>query len=150
MDIENLEKIMALMEASSLSELDINDGKTHITLKRQSAVHSPIMVEQSLAAPLYVERTGVEKTGTEKTESKTVHGHVLKSPMVGTFYCSPSPSSPTFVEVGASVKKGDVVCIIEAMKMMNQIEADKSGIIEAILVEDGQPIEFDQALFTIV
>ncbi|WP_039912955.1 acetyl-CoA carboxylase biotin carboxyl carrier protein, partial [Cellvibrio mixtus] len=77
-------------------------------------------------------------------------GHIVKSPMVGTFYRSPSPGSPSFIEVGKSVKAGDVICIIEAMKMMNQIEADKSGVIEAILVEDGNPVEFDQPLVTIV
>ena len=76
-------------------------------------------------------------------------GHLIKSPMVGTFYHAPSPSSPAFVQVGQSVKVGDVVCIVEAMKMMNQIEADKSGVIESILVEDGQPVEFDQPLFVI-
>src|SRR5690606_33556598 len=77
-------------------------------------------------------------------------GHVVKSPMVGTFYRSPSPGSPSFIEVGKHVKAGDVICIVEAMKMMNQIEADKAGIIEAILVEDGEPVEFDQPLVTIV
>ena len=76
-------------------------------------------------------------------------GHVVKSPMVGTFYRSPSPGSAAFIEVGKTVKAGDVICIIEAMKMMNQIEADKSGVIEAILVEDGNPVEFDQPLVTI-
>ncbi|PCH60301.1 MAG: acetyl-CoA carboxylase, biotin carboxyl carrier protein, partial [SAR86 cluster bacterium] len=76
--------------------------------------------------------------------------NALKSPMVGTFYRSPSPSSPAFVEIGKHVKVGDVVCIVEAMKMMNEIEADRSGIVEAILVEDGEPVEFDQALLTIV
>ena len=77
-------------------------------------------------------------------------GHLVKSPMVGTFYAAPSPGSPNFVEVGKSVKVGDVICIVEAMKMINQIEADKAGVIEAILVEDGQPVEFDQPLVTIV
>jgi acetyl-CoA carboxylase biotin carboxyl carrier protein len=78
------------------------------------------------------------------------HGKVIQSPMVGTFYRAPSPSSPPFVEVGQHIKMGDVVCIVEAMKMMNQIEADHAGVIEAILVEDGEPVEFDQALITIV
>jgi acetyl-CoA carboxylase biotin carboxyl carrier protein len=77
-------------------------------------------------------------------------GHVVRSPMVGTFYRAPSPSSPAFIEVGKSVKAGDVICIVEAMKMMNQIEADKSGVVEAILVEEGQPVEYDQPLVTIV
>ena len=80
----------------------------------------------------------------------TPAGHIIKSPMVGTFYRSPSPGSPSFVEVGQHVKPGDVICIIEAMKMMNQIEADKAGVVEAILVDDAEPVEFDQPLITIV
>jgi acetyl-CoA carboxylase biotin carboxyl carrier protein len=87
---------------------------------------------------------------TEAAAEPTMSGHQVKSPMVGTFYRAPSPSSAPFIEVGQNVKVGDVICIVEAMKMMNQIEADKSGTIEAILVEDGQPVEFDQALVTIV
>jgi len=82
--------------------------------------------------------------------AESASGHLVKSPMVGTFYRSPSPSSPPFVEVGQHVKAGDVICIIEAMKMMNQIEADKTGVIEAILVDDGEPVEFDQPVVTIV
>ncbi len=142
MDIKQLEQIIALMEASSLSELDITEKDSRIHLKRE--------LTQTVAAPAQVVQT-VSADVEEKAPSKPKHsGHIVKSPMVGTLYRSPSPSSPPFVEVGQSVKKGDVICIIEAMKMMNQIEADKSGVIEAILSEDGQPVEFDQALFTIV
>jgi acetyl-CoA carboxylase biotin carboxyl carrier protein len=86
----------------------------------------------------------------EKKEAPTLTGHIIKSPMVGTYYAAPSPGSPAFVEVGQHVKPGDVICIVEAMKMMNQIEADKAGVVEAILVEDGEPVEFDQPLITIV
>ena len=85
-----------------------------------------------------------------EAESKKMRGNVIKSPMVGTFYRSPSPSSPVFVEVGQHVKVGDVICIVEAMKMMNQIEADHAGVVEAILVGDGEPVEYDQPLITIV
>ncbi len=142
MDIKQIEQIIALMEASSLSELDISEKDSRIVLKREltsSQVPAPVQVTHAQPAPA------------AKAESKPKHsGHLVKSPMVGTFYRSPSPNSPAFVEVGQTVKKGDVVCIIEAMKMMNQIEADKSGVIEAILIEDGQPVEFDQAIFTIV
>jgi acetyl-CoA carboxylase biotin carboxyl carrier protein len=143
MDIKQLEQIIALMEASSLSELDITEKDSRIHLKRE--------LTQAVAAPVQVAQPAVAAEPVAKESSKPKHsGHLVKSPMVGTFYRSPSPSSPAFVEVGQSVKKGDVICIIEAMKMMNQIEADKSGVIEAILSEDGQAVEFDQALFTIV
>lgn len=143
MDIKQLEKIIALMEASSLSELDITEKDSRILLKRE--------LTQTVAAPVHVSQPVTAPEPKAKTESTPKHsGHLVKSPMVGTLYRSPSPSSPAFVEVGQAVKKGDVICIIEAMKMMNQIEADKSGVIEAILSEDGQPVEFDQALFTIV
>ncbi len=142
MDIKQLEQIIALMEASSLSELDITEKDSRIHLKRE--------LTQTVAAPVQVVQP-TSSDAEEKPPAKPKHsGHIVKSPMVGTLYRSPSPSSPPFVEVGQSVKKGDVICIIEAMKMMNQIEADKSGVIEAILTEDGQPVEFDQALFTIV
>jgi len=140
MDIKQLEQIIALMEASSLSELDITEKDSRIHLKRELTPTS---------APQFSQPQPVEVK--ESAPSKPSHsGHTVTSPMVGTFYSSPSPSSPAFIEVGQPVKKGDVICIIEAMKMMNQIEADKSGVIEAVLVEDGQPVEFNQALFTIV
>ena len=143
MDIKQLEQIIALMEASSLSELDITEKDSRIHLKRE--------LTQAATAPVHVAQPVVTPEPVAKEASKPKHsGHLVKSPMVGTFYRSPSPSSPAFVEVGQAVKKGDVICIIEAMKMMNQIEADKSGVIEAILSEDGQAVEFDQALFTIV
>jgi len=142
MDLKQLQKVIDMMEASSLAELEVSEGDLHIALKRATAQQAPVVV-----APAPTKTEASE----ERSESKPKHsGHVLQSPMVGTFYRSPSPSSPPFVEVGKSVKKGDVVCIVEAMKMMNQIEADKAGKIEAILVEDGQPVEFDQPLFTIV
>lgn len=143
MDLKQLQKVIDMMEASSLAELEVSEGDLRIALKRATAQQAPVVMAPAQSAP--------KEQAEEKTETKSKHsGHVLQSPMVGTFYRSPSPSSPPFVEVGKSVKKGDVVCIVEAMKMMNQIEADKSGKIEAILVEDGQAVEFDQPLFTIV
>jgi len=101
---------------------------------------APAPAPSQIAAPAPVESKAAPAT----------NGHVVKSPMVGTFYSAPSPGSPAFIAVGQHVKVGDTLCIVEAMKMMNQIEADKSGIIEAILVEDGEPVEFDQPLVTIV
>ena len=145
MDLKQLQKVIDMMEASSLAELEISEGDLRIALKRATAQQAPVVMAptQTIAQS--------EQPIEEKAETKAKHsGHILQSPMVGTFYRNPSPSSPPFVEVGKSVKKGDVVCIVEAMKMMNQIEADKSGKIEAILVEDGQAVEFDQPLFTIV
>ena len=143
MDIQLLKDIIALMEESSLTELDVSQGDQRVHLKRGG---SQVTVMEPAQIP-----TQVQPASTGINDEKSVQrGHVVKSPMVGTFYRCPSPSSPAFVEVGRSVKKGEVVCIIEAMKMMNQIEADKSGVIEAVLAEDGQPVEFDQPLFTIV
>ena len=140
MDIQRIKDMIALMDEASLTELDVSEGDARICLKRQP---SGQVVAQPAIAPAPVTEPAEESKPINK-------GHVVKSPMVGTFYTSPSPSSPAFVEVGKSVKKGDVICIIEAMKMMNQIEADKAGVIEAILIDDGTPVEFDQALFTIV
>jgi len=151
MDIQHIKEMIALMEASSLSEIEVSEGDTRICLKRQLAGQVTIQPSTSTQAIAEI-----------LEDPKPINkGHVVKSPMVGTFYACPSPSSPAFAacpspsspafaEVGKAVKKGDVICIIEAMKMMNQIEADKSGVIEAILIEDGTPVEFDQALFTIV
>jgi acetyl-CoA carboxylase biotin carboxyl carrier protein len=144
MDIQQIKDIIEIMENSSLSELDVSEGESRICLKRQ------LTGQVTLEAPL-VQNPALQATNDGQNESKPINkGHVVKSPMVGTFYTSPSPSSPAFAEVGKAVKKGEVICIIEAMKMMNQIEADKSGVIEAILADDGAPVEFDQALFTIV
>lgn len=142
MDIKELEKIIALMEASSLSELDITEKDTRIHLKRE--------LTQSAAAPVQMVQTSTVNEPQIKSDNKPKHsGHIVKSPMVGTFYRSPSPSSPAFVDVGQAVKKGDVICIIEAMKMMNQIESDKAGVVKAILVNNQDAIEFDQPLFVI-
>jgi acetyl-CoA carboxylase biotin carboxyl carrier protein len=141
-DLKQLEKIIALMEKSSLSELEVSEGDSRIYLSRINP-----QTPQETAAPVVVSASASQ---TDNPDGNTSTGHVLRAPMVGTFYKAPSPSSPPFVEIGQRVKEGDVLCIIEAMKMMNQITADKSGTLEAILVDDGQPIEFDQPLMTIV
>jgi acetyl-CoA carboxylase biotin carboxyl carrier protein len=142
MDIQQIKDIIELMENSSLAELDVSEGETRICLKRHPTGQVIVQPTSVLSSSAHLD---------QPEESKPINkGHVVKSPMVGTFYSSPSPSSPSFAGIGQAVKKGDVICIIEAMKMMNQIEADKSGVIEAMLVDDGAPVEFDQALFTIV
>ncbi len=151
MDIRKVKKLIELLEESNINEIEIKEGEESVRISRGSSITTmapaaaPVMAAPA-AAPVAAPAPAAEAA----PAAPEMSGHVVKSPMVGTFYRSPSPSSPSFMEIGQSVKAGDVICIIEAMKMMNQIEADKSGVIEAILVEDGQPVEFDQPLVTIV
>ena len=157
MDIRKVKKLIELLESSDVAEIEIKEGEEAVRISRNStAPQAPApyyMPPAPAHAPAPAEPAHSEAASDTSADSDTnrkVRGNVVKSPMVGTFYRAPSPSSPPFVEVGQHVKVGDVICIIEAMKMMNQIEADHSGVIEAILVEDGEPVEFDQALVTIV
>lgn len=155
MDIRKIKKLIELLEESDVEELEIKEGDDAVRISRRRASDSVQMMHY--AQPQHMQphapaqgtqpEGGSAEAGKPEPESK---GHRMRSPMVGTFYRAASPTSSAFVEVGQSVKAGDVVCIIEAMKMMNQIEADKSGTIAEILVEDGQPVEFDQPLFVIV
>jgi acetyl-CoA carboxylase biotin carboxyl carrier protein len=148
MDIRKVKKLIELLEESNIAEIEIKEGEESVRISRNQT--TPLMAMPAAApvaaAPAPAPAPAAETAASEPGPS----GHLIKSPMVGTFYRSPSPSSPAFIEVGKHVKVGDVICIVEAMKMMNQIEADKAGVIEAILVEDGQPVEFDQPLVTIV
>ncbi|WP_163831772.1 acetyl-CoA carboxylase biotin carboxyl carrier protein [Spartinivicinus ruber] len=154
MDIRKVKKLIELLEESGIDELEIKEGEESVRISRHS--NSPVMAPAQYAmpaapaAPAPVAASAPAASTETKEEPAKSTGHQVKSPMVGTFYRAPSPSSPAFAEVGQHVKAGDVLCIVEAMKMMNQIEADKTGTIEAILVENGQPVEFDQPLFTIV
>ena len=135
MDIRKVKKLIELLEESNINEIEIKEGEESVRISRGGS----IVAAPAAPAPA----PAVEAAPAAPT------GHTVNSPMVGTFYRSPAPSAPAFIEVGKTVKAGDVICIVEAMKMMNQIEADKSGVIEAILVEDGQPVEFDQPLVVI-
>ena len=141
--------------AVSDMSLEIKEGEESVRIARNSGTtqyfSAPAPAGYAMpAAPAAAPAAAPVAAATAApAAAPAVTGHVVKSPMVGTFYRSPSPGSPSFIEVGKHVKAGDVICIIEAMKMMNQIEADKSGVIEAILVEDGSPVEFDQPLVTI-
>ena len=153
MDIRKIKKLIELVEESGISELEISEGEESVRISRASSIQAPVAMQVPYAAapaPVAAAPAPVAAAPAAAEPQAQSNGHAVKSPMVGTFYRSPSPSSPAFVEVGKAVKAGDVICIVEAMKMMNQIEADKSGVIEAILVEDGQPVEFDQPLVTIV
>ncbi|SFR60536.1 biotin carboxyl carrier protein [Marinobacter daqiaonensis] len=151
MDIRKIKKLIELLEESDVEELEIQEGDDSVRISRRRE-QAPAMqyAPQYAPQPQQVSAPASSSApGEAPSEPAAPKGHAVKSPMVGTFYRSPSPSAPSFVEVGQSVKAGDVICIVEAMKMMNQIEADKSGTITDILVENGQPVEFDQPLFII-
>ena len=147
MDIRKVKKLIELLEESNINELEITEGEDSVRISRgvPAAAYAaqPMMAAPMVAAPLAA-------PAAVAISNEPIPGHTINSPMVGSFYASPAPGSPAFVSVGQAVSPGDVLCIIEAMKMMNQIEADKAGVIGAILVEDGEPIEFDQPLFTII
>ncbi|MEZ8126782.1 acetyl-CoA carboxylase biotin carboxyl carrier protein [Vibrio splendidus] len=145
MDIRKIKKLIELVEESGISELEISEGEESVRISRNSPVSAaPI---QYAAAPAPV--AAAPAAAPVAAEAAVPAGHQVLSPMVGTFYGAPSPDAKPFVKVGQSVTAGETLCIVEAMKMMNQIEADKSGVVTAILVEDGQPVEFDQALVII-
>ncbi|MBN7799101.1 acetyl-CoA carboxylase biotin carboxyl carrier protein [Parahaliea mediterranea] len=155
MDIRKVKKLIELLEESNIDEIEIKEGEESVRISRNSA--QPMMAAPAGYAPPPPPPAAAPSAAAASEPAAPVAesapapaGHVVASPMVGTFYRSPSPNSPVFVEVGQSVRAGDVLCIVEAMKMMNQIEADKSGTIGEILVENGEPVEFEQPLFTIV
>jgi acetyl-CoA carboxylase biotin carboxyl carrier protein len=148
MDIRKVKKLIELLEESNINEIEIKEGEESVRISRGGGQALSAPVQYATTAPMAAPPAAAAAPAAEAAEAAPT-GHVVRSPMVGTFYRSPSPTSGPFVEVGQSVKAGDVICIVEAMKMMNQIEADKSGVIESILVEDGQPVEYDQPLITI-
>jgi acetyl-CoA carboxylase biotin carboxyl carrier protein len=140
MDIRKIKKLIELLEESGISELEIREGEESVRISRQSSG-----ITQQIAAPV----AAVAPPVAVPAAVEEVRGHKVKSPMVGTFYGAASPTSGPFVTEGQQVNVGDTLCIIEAMKMMNQIEADKAGRIRSILVENGSPVEFDQVMFII-
>ena len=155
MDIRKIKKLIELITDSDVEEIEIKEGEESIRINRRKQIISTstvptYMADQHIASGSINQHAIDPHTINPQIDIQpAVKINSINSPMVGTFYRAPSPESAPFVEVGQNVKKGDVICIIEAMKMMNQIEADRNGIIESIDVEDGQPIEFDQALFTL-
>jgi acetyl-CoA carboxylase biotin carboxyl carrier protein len=152
-DINKISRLIKIVSESDIAELELKEGEEQIKITRTSnTVSVPVPVAQpaAYAAPAAVPAPVAAPAGAEADDSAdTISGHVMKSPMVGTFYRRPSPDASNFVEEGASVKEGATVCIIEAMKTMNQIAADKTGVIKKILVADGETVEFDQPLFII-
>ncbi len=150
MDIRKVKKLIELLEESGIAEIEINEGEESVRISR----YSPSAPVQPYAvAPAPVAAPAPAPAAAEPAESKTdspaISGHTVNAPMVGTFYTASAPGTPDFVKVGDSVNEGDTVCIIEAMKILNQIEADKSGVVKAILIENAQPVEFGQPLVVI-
>jgi acetyl-CoA carboxylase biotin carboxyl carrier protein len=153
MDIRKVKKLIELLEASSVDEIEIKEGEESVRISRNTAapimaaapamMPAPAMPQAPAPAAVAAPASAPEPAAASGAEN------ALRSPMVGTFYRSPSPDAAAFVEVGQSVRAGDVLCIVEAMKMMNQIEADRAGTVTAIHVENGEPVEFDQPLITI-
>ena len=151
MDIRKIKKLIELLEESDIGELEIKEGEESVRISRGiSGALQPAPQMMAAPAPAPAAPAPAAAPAAEPEAVPALTGHAIKSPMVGTYYSAPSPGAEPFVKVGQQVKVGDVVCIVEAMKMMNQIEADKAGTIESILVEDGQPVEFDQPIVTIV
>ena len=146
MDLRKLKKLIDLVQESGIAELEITEGEEKVKIVKGGAV-SLMTTAAPAAAPAPAAALEAKPAATPPAEPAGQEGHVVKAPMVGTFYRSPSPDAKPFVEVGQSVKEGDTICIIEAMKLMNEIEADASGVVKAVLVENGQPVEYGQPLF---
>jgi acetyl-CoA carboxylase biotin carboxyl carrier protein len=150
MDLRKLKKLIDLVQESGISELEVTEGEERVRIaKHYGAVvaapvqHYPVPTAAPIAAPAGVSSVNLDE------DDDLPEGHVVKSPMVGTFYRSASPGAEAFVQVGQAVKEGDTLCIIEAMKLLNEIEADASGVIKAILLDNGEPVEFGEPLFVI-
>jgi acetyl-CoA carboxylase biotin carboxyl carrier protein len=154
MDIRKIKKLIELLDETGISEIEIKEGEESLRLSRYSThephasriSYAPAPVAQNISAH---PSAHTQTLGEEKVVEKQLPGHKVRSPMVGSMYTSPSPEAPAFVTVGQKVKVGDTLCIIEAMKMFNEIEADRAGVVTAILVGNGEPVEYDQPLFII-
>lgn len=147
MDIRKIKKLIELVEESGINELEISEGEESVRISRGGTVMQSAPMMQ--AAPVQAAPAPAAPVAAAEASAPAITGHVVRSPMVGTFYSAGSPDAPAFVEVGQHVNAGDTLCILEAMKMMNQIEADKSGVIKQILAQNEDAIEFDQPLFII-
>ncbi|MGB5452810.1 MAG: acetyl-CoA carboxylase biotin carboxyl carrier protein [Sedimenticolaceae bacterium] len=144
MDIRKVKKLIELLEESNIAEIEIHEGEESVRISRASTL-APTM----LAGPVAAAPVAAAPAVAESTAPKEPEGHIIRSPMVGTFYRAPSPGAKQFVTEGQSVSSGETLCIIEAMKILNQIESDKSGKVLEILVENGQPVEYNEPLFVI-
>lgn len=153
MDLRKLKTLIDLVAESDIAELEVTEGESKVRIvKSGSAPQNQVVMMQPQGTPQYAQPAAAPAAApvaAAPVVPAEITGHVVKSPMVGTFYRSSAPGAPAFVEVGASVKEGDTLCIIEAMKLLNEIDADATGVIKEILVENGQPVEFGQPLFII-
>jgi acetyl-CoA carboxylase biotin carboxyl carrier protein len=154
MDIRKVKKLIELLEESGIAEIEIHEGEESVRISRQSSTASMVAAPAMMPAPMpaapAAQPAAVSGDAADDAVSESIpSGHIVESPMVGTFYAASAPGASPFVQVGSSVSGGDTLCIVEAMKMLNQIEADKAGTIKAILVENAQPVEFGQPLFVI-
>ena len=148
MDIRKVKKLIELLEESGISEIEIHEGEESVRISRAGQNAAPMYIQSPMAGAPMAAPAAAAPVAEEKG-NEVPSGHTVNSPMVGTFYRSASPGTPPFADIGKQVSVGDTLCIIEAMKMFNQIEADKSGTIKAILVENGMPVEYGQPLFVI-
>ncbi len=150
MDIRKVKKLIELLEESDVAEIEIHEGEESVRISRASAMPMAAaqMAPMAVAPQTVVAPTAAPPAG-EPAQADEIQGHAVRSPMVGTFYRSPSPGSKPFVEEGQQVSAGDTLCIIEAMKILNQIESDKTGTVRKILVDNGQPVEYNEPLFII-
>lgn len=144
MDIRKVKKLIELLETSDIAEIEIHEGEESVRISRHGSLPLPVPVAAAPAAPAAAVGAPAEEEKEPEPE-----GHIIHSPMVGTFYRAPNPGAKPFINEGQSVNAGDTLCIIEAMKILNQIESDKSGKVKRILVENGQPVEYNQPLFII-
>ncbi|MBK9132175.1 MAG: acetyl-CoA carboxylase biotin carboxyl carrier protein [Gammaproteobacteria bacterium] len=151
MDIRKIKKLIELLEESDLAEIEVQEGEESVRISRHGkAVQTVMGAAPMMTAPApAVQAAAPAAPAGEPAAPPPPKGHTITSPIVGSFYRSPAPGSPAFVEVGQRVNAGDTLCIIEAMKMLNQIESDKAGVVAAVLVENGQPVEYGQPLFII-
>ena len=161
MDLRKLKKLIDLVQESGIAELEVTEGEERVRIARGGIVNVTPLTGAPAAGPAIAGVAGAALPAAAPAAAggavpaaapdpvTRLEGHVVKSPMVGTFYRSPAPDAKPFVDIGSTVKEGETICVIEAMKLMNEIEADASGTIKAILVENGQPVEYGQALFVI-
>ena len=154
MDIRKIKKLIELVEESGITELEVQEEEGTVRISRAAPAVAPAAIQYAAAlvvapTPAAAPAQAPAAATPEPAASYELSGHLVRSPMVGTFYRSPSPEAKAFVEVGQSVKVGDALCIVEAMKMMNRIEADKAGVVKAILINDGDAVEFDEPLIVI-
>ena len=148
MDIRKVKKLIELLEESGIAELEIHEGEESVRISRYS--HAPATLATSFAPPAQLTAPSIASpTLVEAAVEEEFSGHIIKSPMVGTFYRAPSPGAKSFVDVGDRVGQGDTLCIVEAMKILNQIESDVAGVVKKIFIENGQPVEYGQPMFAI-